>query len=66
MLSRRLVLKKETFTELGSSELRGVVGGGEGTHGLTCSPTGLTLCEICVQPRFTTNCPPVPTYGCPV
>ena len=38
----RLVLKKETLTELGTDELRAVAGAAGGTH-ITCA-TGITYC----------------------
>ena len=45
-MTRKLTLKKESLAELRTDELTSVVAAA-GTHGVTCTPTGITVCEAC-------------------
>ena len=56
----RLVLKKETLTELGDAELRAVAGAGT-TY--TCDMTYRDTCDRIKWPSET--CPPIPTLSGP-
>lgn len=60
--SAKLVLRRETLSELRLEELQNVVGAADGTHGVTCSPTGITLCGLCdIDIAVSGGCPPIPT-----
>ena len=50
-MRRTLRLDTERLTELATTEMQHVVGGGPGTH-ITCE-TGLTVCGICDPHRRT-------------
>ena len=58
----KLVLRKETLTELGTDELRAVVGGGL-TH-VACEITHDIVCDD-LRPLPSDDCPPVPTLSGP-
>ena len=61
---RKLTLKKEALAELRTDELTSVVAAG-GTHGVTCDPTGITVCEACAITPALIDRPAIGTIDSP-